>query len=562
MASEESVVELSGSTQFSEEPEISLGEEEAVEQEADRLEEDLAGLEEEEAGGPDQDSGSDPSAYSCGAWKGSDVSQAEIDWLYRSRRIPKEVFCWILGNEREPVPNPGEVVVFTTHFERGFGLPASDFFRRFLDFYELQPHHLPDNAIFYLSSFFSFMEVQCGACILTRRQGSPYSKFSGLESCRCGKRLVSMLGIPVLPTSSTFRNIFPAHPPEPSGSSTPRSAMTKPTGSSDIWRRSTTPPLSAPTTLCALLSRVGFLVLPVEWKWGIQPHNRRHPPPSQNFARISAEVPESYAPGRTHEDDEDPYPFVPETDDDDCTVLEVFDSLSLSYALSVTPVSADRDPQVLEHVTPLDAEVGDPPAPRVRKTPATDAGTSDTPATKRQKILSSGPSRKKIKNEIAVSSGPALKLTRSAPGMRPEAPKDTVKIQDHPRRTSPAKISSSSHTKPPSPAKGADALPPASSSKPPSGPSGKKFSQKVATSTAEQLSVTVKATAVQPTITQALTLHAGRAAIATGEKVSAQLGRIVELKRGEANLGTLQWYVDKWNTSYMTEATLGIGKDM
>jgi hypothetical protein len=70
----------------------------------------------------------------------------------------------------------------------------------------------------------------------------------------------------------------------------------------------------------------------------------------------------------------------------------------------VTPVSADRDPQVLEHMTPLDAEVGDPPAPRVRKTPASDASTSDTPATKRQKILSSGPSRKKRKNEIAVSS--------------------------------------------------------------------------------------------------------------------------------------------------------------
>ena len=217
MASEESGVELSGSTQFSESPEISLGEEEAVEQETDGLEEDLARLE-EEAGGPDQDAGPNLAAYTRGAWKGSDVSQAEIDWLYRSRRIPEEVSCRIPGNEREPAPHPDEVVVFTAHFERGFGLPASDFFRRFLDFYELQPHHLPANAIFYLSSFVSFMEgfvgilptvetfarfynlrinsiqdpklptpkpiVQCGACILTPRQGSPYYKFTGLESCR------------------------------------------------------------------------------------------------------------------------------------------------------------------------------------------------------------------------------------------------------------------------------------------------------------------------------------------------------------------------------------------
>jgi hypothetical protein len=113
---------------------------------------------------------------------------------------------------------PGEVVVFTAHFVRGLGLPASDFFRRFLDFYELQAHHLPGSAIFYLSSYVSLMEgfvgllltvetfvrfynlrinsiqdpklpspkpiVQCVACILTPRQGSPYYKFSGLESRR------------------------------------------------------------------------------------------------------------------------------------------------------------------------------------------------------------------------------------------------------------------------------------------------------------------------------------------------------------------------------------------
>jgi hypothetical protein len=66
---------------------------------------------------------------------------------------------------------------------------------------------------------------------------------------------------------------------------------------------------------------------------------------------------------------------------------------------------------------------------------------------------------------------------------------------------------------------------------------------------------------VQPTITQALTLHVGRAAIAAGEEVSAQLGRIIELNRGDAKLGALQRYVDKWNLSDLTEATLGIGKD-
>jgi hypothetical protein len=43
----------------------------------------------------------------------------------------------IPGEELEPAPEPGVVVVFAAHFERGFGLPASNFFCEFLDFYEL-----------------------------------------------------------------------------------------------------------------------------------------------------------------------------------------------------------------------------------------------------------------------------------------------------------------------------------------------------------------------------------------------------------------------------------------
>ena len=149
---------------------------------------------------------------------GSNVTQYEIDWLYRSRRIPEGVTCRIPGDEIEPDPEPGEYVVFLAHFERGFGLPASPFFREFLDFYKLQPHHLPGNAIFYLSCYAAFMEayigirptretfarffnlrinsvqgkeipkpnppVECGSCIVGSRQGSTFLKFAGLESCR------------------------------------------------------------------------------------------------------------------------------------------------------------------------------------------------------------------------------------------------------------------------------------------------------------------------------------------------------------------------------------------
>jgi hypothetical protein len=56
-------------------------------------------------------------------------------------------------------------------------------------------------------------------------------------------------------------------------------------------------------------------------------------------------------------------------------------------------------------------------------------------------------------------------------------------------------------------------------------------------------------------------LHAGRAAKEASEKVLAQLGRIIVMNRGDANLGDLQRYVDKWNLSNLSEATLGVGRD-
>ncbi|KAK1684919.1 hypothetical protein QYE76_045767 [Lolium multiflorum] len=176
---------------------------------------DLASSRKQEAGTSSRASGKDKTR---GAWRGSDVTQYEIDWLYRSRRIPEGVTCRLPRGEIQPVLEPGEAVVFLAHFERGFGLPASDFFRQFLDFYRLQPHHLPGNAVFYLSCFVAFMEgyigirparetfarffslrinsvqgkdipapkppVQCGSCIIGSRQGSPFFKFNGLESCR------------------------------------------------------------------------------------------------------------------------------------------------------------------------------------------------------------------------------------------------------------------------------------------------------------------------------------------------------------------------------------------
>jgi hypothetical protein len=97
MLSEDSLPELSASTQQSESPKTSSGEEPPVDQVADGLEEDLAQIEEEtgssgqatgdqgnQAGSSSQgaatkSSGIDLDSYTPIAWMGSDVTQAEID---------------------------------------------------------------------------------------------------------------------------------------------------------------------------------------------------------------------------------------------------------------------------------------------------------------------------------------------------------------------------------------------------------------------------------------------------------------------------------------------------
>ena len=49
-------------------------------------------------------------------------------------------------------------MIFYSHCLRDVGLPASGFFHAFLDFYQLQPHHLTPNTVVLLSAFVSLCE--------------------------------------------------------------------------------------------------------------------------------------------------------------------------------------------------------------------------------------------------------------------------------------------------------------------------------------------------------------------------------------------------------------------
>ena len=72
-----------------------------------------------------------------GAWDGSTVHEDHIDFLRQTRRLPSKDYVKVrLAPEGEisPAPEEGERVVFRSHCLRGLGLPASGFFRAFLQF--------------------------------------------------------------------------------------------------------------------------------------------------------------------------------------------------------------------------------------------------------------------------------------------------------------------------------------------------------------------------------------------------------------------------------------------
>ena len=90
------------------------------------------------------------------------MTEYDLVRLRRARKIPPTVEVRVPGDELVPAPQPGECVVFTSHFARGFGLPASTFLRSFLDYYHLQLHHLGANAIMLLAAFATFCEGYLG----------------------------------------------------------------------------------------------------------------------------------------------------------------------------------------------------------------------------------------------------------------------------------------------------------------------------------------------------------------------------------------------------------------
>nr|XP_051221141.1 uncharacterized protein LOC127339314 [Lolium perenne] len=152
----------------------------------------------------------------------------------------------------------------------------------------------------------------------------------------------------------------------------------------------------------------------------------------ERFPRITTEVRKPCRKNRLDTVDPDPY---------------VSKSTKMGWTHTSCPerASADVNPQVVERAVRLQAEVGqeflDNLTSRGRKNKASvpKAGTSEAPPAKRSKKDGSGKpySTKWHRSQMPIASGPALSLTRSAPGMPSEAPADATRTSPPPQ-SSPA----------------------------------------------------------------------------------------------------------------------------
>src|SRR4051812_47178981 len=92
--------------------------------------------------------------------------------------------------EISSVPEEGERVVFRSHCLHGLGLPASGFFRSFLEFYGLQPHHLTPNTVVLLSAFVALCEGFLGVLATIKLWGELFYSKLGTQAAgmpaQCG----------------------------------------------------------------------------------------------------------------------------------------------------------------------------------------------------------------------------------------------------------------------------------------------------------------------------------------------------------------------------------------
>jgi hypothetical protein len=98
-------------------------------------------------------------------WKKSKAKTENLLALLNSGFLrEKEVDMWraAAGDPYPMEKNLDEIPMFARFVERGFALPASDFFKGLLDYYGIEYLNLNPNGIFHVSVFVHFCEAFLG----------------------------------------------------------------------------------------------------------------------------------------------------------------------------------------------------------------------------------------------------------------------------------------------------------------------------------------------------------------------------------------------------------------
>jgi hypothetical protein len=86
----------------------------------------------------------------------SEISKLIANHFLSDRTVLQ--WCPATGEDL-PTPSTNEIVVFSSFFQRGFGLLAYDFFHKLLDHYQIDLVHLNPNSIHQIAIFVHFCEA-------------------------------------------------------------------------------------------------------------------------------------------------------------------------------------------------------------------------------------------------------------------------------------------------------------------------------------------------------------------------------------------------------------------
>jgi hypothetical protein len=117
---------------------------------------------EAEGSAPESSLSSSPHSNSAKEWKNAKLKIEDLLALVNNgflREKEMDLWCAATVNPYPMEKNPSEITMFARFVERGLALPASDFFKGLLRYYDIEYLNLNPSGIFHVSVFVHFCEA-------------------------------------------------------------------------------------------------------------------------------------------------------------------------------------------------------------------------------------------------------------------------------------------------------------------------------------------------------------------------------------------------------------------